>query len=769
MKKILPILFIFFIVVLFFWQFFLKGLLPIPSDTVVGLYHPFRDFYAKDYPRGIPFKNFLITDPVRQQYPWRALAVNLTKKGELPLWNPYSMAGYPLLGNLQSAAFYPLNIVFLLLPFSFAWGMLIFLQPLLAGIFLYLYLNNLKLNKWASLLGAITFAFCGFSIAWMEWGTIIHVGLWLSLILLSIDKIQPFGFSSTSLRPRSGRTLTAGAQGENSKLFWPIIFIFSLSASFFAGHLQTFFYIFVTSLVYLIVRWWQYGHNKKVFIAFIIYYLSFIILTAAQWIPTVQLILQSGRGIDQADWTQPGWFIPWQHLIQFVAPDFFGNPATGNYWGVWNYGEFIGYVGIIPMIFALFAMFYRWDKKTLFYGSLLFLSLIFSLPTIFAKIPYLLNIPFISTAQPTRLLFIADFSLAVLAALGFDYVMREKKKVLYPIVILLVITIGLWVVTVFNIFQINVENLSVTKRNLELPRMLVIASGLIFIVLYIFSKIKQVTQMIYIFIIVITVFDLVRFGWKFTPFTNKEYLFPSTNAISFLKKQEGQFRVMAADDRIFPPNFSVIYRLQSVSGYDPLYLSRYGELLAASERGKPNIAPPFGFNRIITPKNFESKMIDLLGVKYVLSLTDLASVKLTKVFKEGQTRVYENKNVLPRSFFVENFVSIDNKESAIESMFSSDVDLRKTAFVEKYQGVISKTPLRCTDCRAEIVDYTENRIVIEAENLDDGFLVLTDSFYPTWRAKIDGKETEIFRTDYNFRGIVVPKGKHIILFYINLL
>ncbi|MEK7159989.1 MAG: hypothetical protein AAB702_00725, partial [Patescibacteria group bacterium] len=189
MKKFWPLIVIFIISVIFFWQFLLKGLLPIPLDTIVGLYYPFRDAYFKTNPNGLPYKNFLITDPVRQQYPWRNLSIESQKEGSLPLWNPYNFAGTPLLANFQSAPLYPLNILFFILPFAISWSILIFLQPLLAGIFLYLYLNNLKLNKFASLFGSVSFAFSGFFIAWLEWGTVLHTALWLPLILLSIDKI----------------------------------------------------------------------------------------------------------------------------------------------------------------------------------------------------------------------------------------------------------------------------------------------------------------------------------------------------------------------------------------------------------------------------------------------------------------------------------------------------------------------------------------------------------------------------------------------------
>src|SRR6478609_7536196 len=111
----------FIIIVAGFFSPIFKNKLPIPSDTIIGLYHPFRDLYAKTNPNGIPFKNFLITDPVRQQYPWRLLSISSLEQLQLPLWNPYEMTGTPLLANFQSAGLYPLNIFLLILPFNYGW------------------------------------------------------------------------------------------------------------------------------------------------------------------------------------------------------------------------------------------------------------------------------------------------------------------------------------------------------------------------------------------------------------------------------------------------------------------------------------------------------------------------------------------------------------------------------------------------------------------------------------------------------------------------
>ena len=187
-KSLFLLLFVFG-VLFFFKETLIAGLLPIPSDTIVGLYHPYLDMLAKVSPAGVPFKNFLITDPVRQIIPWKELSIDLLSRLELPLWNPYEMAGKPHFANFQSSAFYPLNILLFVRPFYLSWSIFIMIQPLLAGIFIFLYLKNLKFEERACLLGAISFAFGGFSIAWLEWGNVIHTALWLPLILFSIDKI----------------------------------------------------------------------------------------------------------------------------------------------------------------------------------------------------------------------------------------------------------------------------------------------------------------------------------------------------------------------------------------------------------------------------------------------------------------------------------------------------------------------------------------------------------------------------------------------------
>src|SRR5260221_6208858 len=518
MKKLWPYLFIFLTVLIFFRPFILKGFLPIPSDTIVGLYHPFRDGLAAQYPRGFPYKNFLITDPVRQEYPWKNLTVEMEKKLQFPLWNPYSFSGYPLLANFQSAVFYPLNMLFFVFPFQFSWGIFIFLQPLFAGIFLYMYLRNCKLSISASSLGAITFMFCGFSVVWLEWGNVVSTLLWVPLILLAIDH------------------LVISWQKK-----WVIIFAISEIMSFLAGHLQVWFYCLLITNAYLFLRLYENTKNTttkhflneflKRYFPFALVGLGIVIITVTQWVPTVAFIALSARGVDQNYLITPGWFLPWQHLIQFVAPDFFGNPATLNYFGIWNYAEFIGYIGIAPLLFALFAIIFRRDKKTIFFTLALTIALLFALPTPIGKLPFRLGIPFLSTAQPTRLMGIIDFCLAILAAFGFDYFLRQKKKTILWVLGVVGLFFGAsWIYVLRFHVGITFEESLISKQNLLLPSAFFSIAALLIVALVVFRQ-KKVAFLLSVLLLLLTIFDLVRFGEKFTPFTPSSYLFPQEKVL----------------------------------------------------------------------------------------------------------------------------------------------------------------------------------------------------------------------------------------------
>lgn len=704
----------------FFYPTILQGKLPVPSDALVGLYHPWRDLYAKEYPRGAPFKNFLITDPVRQQIPWRKNAVDQWKEGKVPLWNPYNFSGAPTLANIQAAVLYPLNILFFMLSFIDAWTLLILLQPTLAGFFMYWYLRSLALRIEASLLGAIAWSFSGFNIAWLTWGTIGHVALWLPVALLAIDKL------AQNHKNAPWRKI----------VIWSLVLVFSLIAQFFAGHAQI-------SLYFVLIVFSYAAFRKASGIRLALPFGLVALITAVQWKPLLDWMNQSGRVLEGGNWQKEGWFIPWQHLVQFIAPDFFGNPTTLNYWGKWNYGEFVGYIGMAPLIFAFIALFHGRFKERWFWAVAVIVALVFALPTPIANLPFILKIPIVSSLQPTRFLFILDFALAIVAAYGFHYVL-EKGKGRAAIIAVGFALVVLWVVALLL-------RLDVSLRNLVLPSAFFSAAAAL-----LFTR-KRIALW---FVIGVTVVDLVRFGWKFTPFTPREYFFPETKVIAFLKQQTKPFRVMSVDKRVLPPNTASYFGIESIEGYDPIYSSRYEELLAAIARGKPDINPPFGFSRIITLESLASPLLPILNARYIVSLTPLSEPYLVKVFEEGETKVYEDQRVLPRVYAVERVVKASSKQQAIQALYDIK-DYRSEAVAEGDVSVAS-VPTR-SDERVSLTSHAADQLEIDTTLAVSRLIVITNAYHPKWRATIDGVHTSIVRTNYAFQGIVVPEGVHTVV------
>lgn len=639
--KFLPLFFLALYTLFVFRPFFQDGKLPIPADTIVGLYHPWRDLYADKFPNGIPFKNFLITDPVRQQYPWRELAFDQIKKGQIPWWNPYNGLSSPLLANIQTAVFYPLNLIYFLLPFSWGWSIQIVLQVVLGGFFMWLFLKNLKLSPPSCALGVLTWVGSGFFIAWLEWNTLVQVAIWLPLLLIAIDRQKTW------------------------------LLTLALSCSFFAGHLQIFLY--VAALVFFYGLYHQ-KLSKKIILGFLLA----LVITSVQWLPMIPLFGHGVRTVSGQDWQKPGWFLPWQNLVQFIAPDFFGNPATLNYFGIWNYGEFIGYVGLFPLLFAIIAI----NKKNIFWVITLAVSLIFSLSNPIAKlVPQLV--------QPTRLLVLTDFSLALLAAFGVEEYLKNSQRIHRPIIFVSILIIFLWI-TALKL------NLPVSQKNLILPTLLLFLSS--------FSVIKN--KFVIFFILIITVFDLSRFAIKFESFSDSRWLFPETKITQFLqnKSRTDVFRVVALDDRIFPPNFSTHYKIQMASNYDSIFLKNYQQIFQTS-------------SRISTPKDYFE------NVRYVLSFDDLDTNNFELILVEGQTKLYEKKQYSPRAFF--------------SNMIGA----------------------------AKIEKYSANEIIITTTNSDSDALILLDIFYPQWKAEIDGQIVPIKPAGV-YRALDVPEGNHQIIFRI---
>src|SRR3989344_6689653 len=121
-------------------QVIFEGKILFPSNFLAQVYSPWRTGKFPGWETGIPHKP-IGDDQIRLFYPERTFANEMLTKNTIPLWNPYNFSGTPFLADLQSAVFYPLNILYFFVPQIYAWEILLFIQPLMATFFMFLFLN----------------------------------------------------------------------------------------------------------------------------------------------------------------------------------------------------------------------------------------------------------------------------------------------------------------------------------------------------------------------------------------------------------------------------------------------------------------------------------------------------------------------------------------------------------------------------------------------------------------------------------------------------
>lgn len=129
-----------------------------------------------------------------------------------------------------------------------------------------------------------------------------------------------------------------------------------------------------------------------------------------------------------------------------------------------------------------------------------------------------------------------------------------------------------------------------------------------------------------------------------------------------------------------------------------------------------------------------------------------------RLVHSGDVKVYENLDSLPRAFVVHRAQVLDD-EAAIAVM--KDPSFRpENEVILASDGHEVLSPQDDGGAEVELLSYEPERIVISADLAADGYLVLTDAYYPGWRALTDGLEVPIYRADLLFRAVYLPAGQH---------
>ncbi|MBL7150652.1 YfhO family protein [Candidatus Microgenomates bacterium] len=709
-----------------------------PLDFLVNFYQPWDPYH------NTPIKNTDLSDVIAQIIPWKLFTIESLKQGRLPWWNPFNLAGTPHLANFQTAVFNPFNLIFLFLKdFLSAWNIFILLQPLLALIFMFLFLRKQKLTSLASIFGALTFALSGFMIAWLEWGTIGYALLYLPLILYALS---------------------------TKKFKW--VAALAAALSIFSGHLQISIYIFLFSSAYIIF------YQKK--FKNLIYLAVGLCLGLIQLIPTWQMFSLSLRATYPTwDWYQAFQF-PWSKLATFIAPDFFGSQVTRNYWGQSSYIETAGYIGLIPFFFALLSLLAKFKSKLrqrlrLFLGVIVLLAFLAMLPTFLSKFIWQLNIPVISSSAPSRLLSLTTFSLAILSALGFDYFIKQKpklKKLIKPLLIIFIPLVIGWALTFINQSD---PNWLVTRRNLILPTALFIS--LAFILSLLPRTPNLVRKTLLLALLALTSFDLLRFAYKYLPISPSEYFYPQTYLSQWFKENTDQNRVIGS----FDSQMNLPFKFYKAEGYEPLALARTEQLLSSAETGQPSITDR-AKGQLEHHQTHTQKILDLFSIEYLIEgnppsayqwdfqLWDFPE-KFELIYQSGAHQVSQNLESLPQAYLVYDYQVAESPSQVLEILFNENFDHQQSVVLEQDPQFahtryvqIRHPGLDLGSSATKFISYEPEKIILQTSSPTPAILVLTDTYYPGWQAFIDQQPVEIYRANYNFRAVVIPAGDHQIEF-----
>jgi hypothetical protein len=155
------------------------------------------------------------------------------------------------------------------------------------------------------------------------------------------------------------------------------------------------------------------------------------------------------------------------------------------------------------------------------------------------------------------------------------------------------------------------------------------------------------------------------------------------------------------------------------------------------------------------------RALALLGVTHLLQHRRDPPLRTFKTAYAGpDARVYDNPAALPRAFVVDRQRVVGSADAARDTVTAPSFPARSVAVTEKRIPGLADGPGAGPAGSARVVDYEEDRVSVDSDAARRSLLVLTDSWFPGWKATVDGKDVPIERVDYLIRGVPVPAGAH---------
>ena len=744
--------------------FLFQGRIPLNADFPLHRFEPWwRDF------AGLRPQNAELDDPMMYIYPTRELSAAMLRRGVVPLWNPYILCGVPLLADDVSLPFDPFGLLTLALPFPTAWGTMILLQLVVTGWSMYALMRYYGCSRPAGVLSGATLMLCATFTVWLEYISWIGTFCWAPLCLLCID---------VGVRRRRWLPFALAA----------VLLAFTIVG----GLLQLALYFFAMVGLYglwLIAAAWRRDRDWRPAAASLARlgaaFVLALLLAGVQFVPTVELAAKTYRapvrylGANSLSLTE---------LVTYVAPNLFGHPArydefhptVGLTGMLFRHG---GYLGIVPLLLALVAVAQRGRERRvachtlLSFGNLGFLFLL----SLGLEGPLTRLVPAFGGLHAKRQVVVYAVSAAALAGFGLDALLaasRRRKLLIARAIGALALTALLAALFLGQYARMTATpppwlaewrkrspaDILALYRGALVPLLLL---GGAWAVVRFGSRLGARGWAAAL--VALAAVDLLGQARLYNPFVPREQVSPPSPSLDWLAEQPGILRISGVSppldephprldwyDRRFkgdsaPPNLLMPYRLFDARGRSSLFPKRMRDYVEAVT-GNDDIRVLMDYRAA----EYADPRVSLLSPRYVLSPEPLDEPQFELV-RDGPLRVYRNRAAVPRVFVVPEATVAASDAASLELLGSRDLDLLAKVVLAAPCGLApSSVPFSRT---AEIVAYGPNEVHIRLAGDGAGFVVLTDTWMPGWRAWVDGSPRPVLRANHLMRAVPVEPGE----------